>query len=452
MSVNELQHYETSSHGNFHVFEYSDNYYIFDIEKVNLYKVNQKVYLDINIKGLEHIKTLLNYIQNNEENYHTSKEDRNNPLSSISINVAQVCNLSCVYCYGVDGEYGTKGKMNSQTGEQSIDYLFRESKDIKHVNINFFGGEPLLNFPLIKELVGYSKTEGTKLGKTVSFSMTTNGTLFSTEVNEFLNSHKFSVMVSIDGDAEGQDKNRPYRSGGGSYDKIKPKIKEFLKSRNGNASARATITSHNSNVSEIEKHLKDEFGFRKVNSTVATLSQHAIEHRNVKPISENNHFEILTKIQVDGFELLQMIKNRENLQKIQNSKLFTYLTKIQDKSKSYFPCGVGRTFVGISINGDIFPCHRFVGDENHKLGNINDDHVDRSMYSKSYTKTHPVCSNCWAKYFCGGGGCIQDNEITNGNVKNLNTKFCTNLKMELKVSLHLFSQLTSEDKMYLFNN
>ena len=443
--------YEIASHERFHVYGFQDKFYLFDIETVNAYEIEEELFFLFNEKDQSYIESFLNLNPTPKPpGPETVVEE---PLGNISLNVAQVCNLSCVYCYGVDGEYGLKGKMNEDTAKKSIDFLIRESKTQKNISITFFGGEPLLNFPLIKKSVEYSREQARKHGKKISFSITTNGTKFNEEINAYLNENNFSVMVSFDGDQETQDKNRPFRGGKGSYENTLPKIKQFLESRDGRATARATVTNYTSDLKSLKRKLKD-IGFKSANATIATVSDFANDNRGVLTVNVEDTMmdEIHAADNNEAREILFTIKQRKELAEFRTSKIFNYIFALKEKKKSKYACGVGRKMVGIAINGDVYPCHRFVGDDKFKLGNVeNFESASRAKYSESYVDKHPVCSKCWAKYQCGGGGCIQDNQVTKGDVDNINTRHCSELKHQLKHAISIYNALDEEDMKFLFS-
>ena len=446
--------YETASHGRFHVYSFEKKYFLYDIETMCSYEIEEGLFFTLFSSDQKFIEDLLELSPVDINEYDTNKKIKEEPLGNISLNVAQVCNLSCVYCYGVDGEYGLKGKMDEETAKKSIDFLISESKNQKQISITFFGGEPLLNFPLIKKSVDYSKEQAKRFGKEIKFSITTNGTKFNKEVNSYLNEKNFTVMVSFDGDQETQDKNRPTRGGKGSYASTLPKVKEFLKSRNGNATARATVTNHTTDLKALKSKLRD-IGFKRANATVATVSEFANENRGITSVSLEDDMmkDIYAAEDLEAKGLLSSIKNKESLREYGSSGILRYIRQLKDKNKSRFACGVGRKMVGIAINGDVYPCHRFVGEEKFKLGNVvNFDSKNRAKYSDSFTDSNPVCSKCWAKYQCGGGGCIQDNEVMKGDVNNINVRHCSELKYQLKHAINIYSSLDESDIEFLFEN
>lgn len=211
------------------------------------------------------------------------------------------------------------------------------------------------------------------------------------------------------------------------------------------------MTSHTTNLLELKKTLKS-YGFKKASAAVATLSDFAKDNREVESISDDQYIAYVNQIQEEGAKILDAIRNTEDLIDYKDSFIFIYLQLLIRGEKVFHACGVGRRLVGISITGDIYPCHRFVGNEKFHLGNVKttSPNSERQAYSKSFTKDHPVCSSCWAKYQCGGGGCIQDNEVTMSDVNNINTMHCTTLKMNLKEAIFIISELTPEERKYLF--
>ncbi|MFQ6032643.1 MAG: radical SAM protein, partial [Candidatus Zixiibacteriota bacterium] len=214
---------------------------------------------------------------------------QNAPIKSLALNVCHDCNLRCRYCYGNGGTYGgRKAYMKKEIAEAAVDFLLTNSEAVKKCSIIFFGGEPLLNFELIKRMVEYSEQQAVTAGKRIHFSLTTNGTLFTRQIIDYLNEKKIGVMVSIDGPKKIQDAMRPCLNGKGSYDIILPGLQRFLESRNGNVSARVTYTPNYLNLSEIAKHLSG-LGFRRVYLSPATgldkknfilTSEHIISVKN----------------------------------------------------------------------------------------------------------------------------------------------------------------------------
>jgi uncharacterized protein len=366
------------------------------------------------------------------------------PVTSISLNVAQLCNLSCVYCYGGDGEYGEKGLMKHDTAFAAVDWLLRESFDRKDVCIIFFGGEPLLNFSLMKDVVDYALQATHNAGKTLTFAITTNGTKFNDEVNDFLNKHKFSVTISFDGDPEMQDANRPLKGGQGSYKMIRDKVATFLATRGGRASGRATITNHNTDRAKIKKALVD-VGFRNIAMTMVSAPETA--ETKLYQIELPNHTKLRNDLKAQAQETLEAIRNRTQ---IYERSTMIFLSHLITKEKKRYYCGVGRGLTAISISGDLYPCHRFVGDESMKMGNIKDWNAEEAQkpYIENYGLSHPKCSKCFARYFCGGG-CIHESLNTTGTMWEPDDNHCQELRRSVELAINVYDQCGDEDKEHL---
>lgn len=441
---------ENILNGKFYFFTFEKFHFLFDIENVELYSITKNALSDasvINVDSL--VEFLASNIKDGRKNLKLPTDVKSIPISTISINVTQICNMSCVYCYGKDGEYGTAGVMDLVTAKKSVDYLIRESKNKKQIRISFFGGEPLLNFKLIKETVEYSKQEALKFNKIVRFSITTNGSLLSDTIIKYLNDEKFSCVISFDGNKEIQNKNRPFKNGKGSYNSTSNKIKKFLASRNGNAFGRATLTNNSNTLKDIKNVLYD-IGFRRAGATRVTLDEKLKEMRDVDTVSLNQFNDYLKEYTEEANYFLQKIKQREaDFIKVKNEKFFRYVIQILKKYKSFYSCGAGRGYVGISKSGEIFACHRFVGEEKFKIGDVWSLENDKTKYEKMNPDGHIVCSKCWVRYFCGGYGCIQDNYIMNGNFEEVNEIYCLEIKHHVKIACYFINMLSNEDREFL---
>lgn len=281
----------------YHTFSYRSRYYLLNVEDMKAYRIGDSLYNKLNVLEKQgFLDTITEEIEVALEKLHLtiypSPTDHTEivpqinkklpPITRISLNVAQICNMKCIYCYGREGEYGEKGLMDEAAACKAVDFLIKNSADKRNIGINFFGGEPLLNFQLIKKVVKYSKYLSAQNGKRIHFSVSTNGTLFSKEVIKFFNKEKFSVQVSFDGDKEIQDKNRPLKTGQSSYDFILLGLRRFLESRNGDAAARVTMTKHDSGKTKVREKLK-EIGFKRINITpvASTLNDdYALQESN----------------------------------------------------------------------------------------------------------------------------------------------------------------------------
>lgn len=420
-----------------------DKYFLFDIENMNLFQIEQNLYQDLIEKKISSYDVIPPQL-----NFDPIKVKYIPQLSTIHINVAQVCNLGCIYCYGVDGEYGMKGKMKEDTAIEIINYLVRSSNNQKKLRVVFFGGEPMLNFPLIKKTVCYCETIEKKSDIAFDYAIVTNGTKFSDETNKFLNEKKFDVTISFDGDRESHNKNRPFRNGSGSYDHILEKVKTFLSTRDGNATARVTLTSYSQNIDEYKKELK-KIGFKKIQLETATLSEYSSNTYSVDDLGKDEKQQLLNLDRKESENILLAIKTKASLDDYNSSFLILFYKQLIKKEKKTQFCGVYTTMRGIAVNGDIYPCHRFVGDNKFLLDNsINSKSIDNNS-QLDFVNTHNECKKCFAKYFCGGGGCVHNNYIKNGDLQKLDWNHCQKLRNRVLILFSFFSNLTPDDKEYI---
>ncbi len=493
----------------FHKFSFNRQIYLYNVNRIQGYRINEalakeidklKNTLEFTLEELgPELVTALRKLHLVEKISVEKKVDFNPPervpVSSISLNVAQLCNLSCIYCYGVDGEYGEKGLMKEEIAYAAVDWLIEQSMGLSEVHINFFGGEPLLNFSLIKKVVEYAKQRCKERNKKIRFSMVTNGTLLKDEINQFLNDHDFSITLSFDGDANVQDKNRPLKGGRGSYKIARKRVKEFLKSRDGRkTTGKATITGFNVNLNQIRDALV-EIGFKHVKTTVVTLPESSVfpnSNGNGKlpvrngcgtngmstdngsttfkntsaPVQLKGELAKTAKIlkldeahlnsaqykflQKDLEQLaqdtLRRIKNREH---VYDRTILELIGMLHKRSPKLYFCSAGTRYFTISISGDVYPCHRMVGQKDKVLGNINRwDPSVQKPYIENYGMSHPKCKNCFARFQCGGG-CFHESLETNGSMAEPNNNYCKYMRRSLELAIAIKDQLNIFDKTHL---
>ncbi len=312
----------------------------------------------------------------------------------------------------------------------------------------------MLNFPVIKEVVQYAREKEQQSRKRIHFSITTNGTLFSEVVNRFLNENKFSVVISFDGDLAMQNKNRPFKRSKRSHEITKKRIEEFLESRGGNATGRATITAYNADLKRVRDSLM-QMGFKRVEMTEASppnLTAQAGNNR-IQPsfvINTSQRKAMLEDLEEQAKETLKAVKERKHTS---TSKILGIIRLLYSKRKRRYFCGVGRGLVGISISGDIYPCHRFVGIEDLKMGNINefDGGCQKACIKntlRNYGVMRPRCRECWARYFCGGG-CMYESIQANGSETDPDENWCRELRRSVELGIAVYDQLDGADREYI---
>jgi len=360
-------------------------------------------------------------------------QPNSNPVvKALCLHVAHDCNLRCGYCFAGTGAFGGQRLlMNREVGEKAIDFLLDSSQNRKHVEIDFFGGEPLLNFNVVKELVAYGNERAQKLDKIIKFTITTNGVLLSDEVQDFLNNNNMSVVLSLDGRQEVNDKMRPFPNGLGSYSRIKDKILDFIKGRKQeDYYVRGTFTRHNLDFSADVRHLAEQ-GFKEISvePVVADFARdYAFKEGDLPFLKEQ--YEILTRYYWQSYV---------------NGKGFNFFHfNIDLKHGPCLPkrlsgCGAGHEYLAVSPEGDLYPCHQFVGQEEYRIGNVFSGIAKKTLaleFQKSHVLNKEECRGCWARYYCSGG-CHANNLAYGGSLLKPYTFGCELQKKRLECALYL---------------
>ena len=373
------------------------------------------------------------------------------PLTTMVLNVTNQCNLACTYCYEygedkiVDTENGRQPKfMSEEVARQSVDFMLKESGSNKVAHVTFFGGETLLNFPVLVKTVAYARQRGAELGKTVDFSMTTNATLLKPEIIEFLAEERIGVTISIDGPQELQDKFRVFHNGAGSYDVVAPKIKALLqRHRSRPIGARVTLTSGTLDVKRIYKHLTEEMGFWEVGFAPVTTSPtrgHAI--------SDGGYDQMLGQFRDLAYEFLEAsVANRHH----GFSNVKETLEELHKGVSKAYPCGAGLGLLGVATDGQVALCHRFAGSESHGVGNVHDG-IDRAAQHAFLEKHHITnktdCSTCWARPLCSGG-CYHEAHTRYGDTGVANLHYCDWIRGWTDVCLKVYGELAVRNPAFL---
>lgn len=348
------------------------------------------------------------------ENSALDFKKRQGVLKSICLHVAHDCNLACKYCFAGKGEYdGPKGLMSFETGKRALDFLVEKSGTRKNLEVDFFGGEPLLNWEVCKKLVEYGRSIEKEHGKNFRFTLTTNGVLVNDEVIDFCNREMGNVVLSLDGRKETHDRLRTTCNGKGSYDLIVDKFKKFANARNqADYYMRGTYTHYNTDFSKDIIHMAD-LGFKE-------LSIEPVVSDPTEPYAlKENDLPILK----EQYEILA----DEMLRRYRNGNGFTFYHYMIDLNsgpcivKRISGCGVGTEYMAVTPSGELYPCHQFVGDEKFLLGDIwkgvtNTAILDEFKGCNVYS--HPECKDCFAKLYCSGG-CAANAYHTTGSVNGI---------------------------------
>lgn len=326
-------------------------------------------------------------------------KQRQTVVKALCLHIAHACNLSCRYCFAGEGEYrGDRSLMSYETGKKALDFLVANSGSRKNLEVDFFGGEPLMNFEVVKKLVAYGRSLEAENDKHFRFTLTTNGVLLDDEIIEFANQEMDNIVLSIDGRKEVHDRMRPNKNGDGSYDLILDKFKKVAASRNQTRYyVRGTFTHYNLDFVEDVLHLADE-GFEQISvePVVAGPEEpYAIREEDIPVICE-------------GYDRLA----KEMIKREKEGKGFNFFHYMIDLSggpcvyKRLSGCGSGTEYLAVTPWGDLYPCHQFVGNEDFLLGNVDDGIVNnrvRDEFKLCNVYAKEACRDCFARFYCSGG-------------------------------------------------
>ena len=363
------------------------------------------------------------------------------PLGSLVLNVANKCNLHCTYCYEPEkAKYGPSPvQMDWDTARTSVDFLFAKAGNNREVNLVFFGGEALLNFKLMREVVAYAEEKAKESGKKIDFSLTTNGTLLTDEIIDFFQAHRFGLTISIDGPQDLHDKRRSFLTTRGerrgSYNLIIPRVQRLLQRYTARpVVARVTVTKGTVEIMRIYEHLSGlgffEVGFSPVTAT--TGEEYGLEPADLRQV-------------LAGFRELGTLYVERALQNQYTgfSNLSTLLTDLHAGTNKLFPCGAGLGLLDVDGNGDVYLCHRFPGTEEHRYGNVRDGlQYDRlnEFLNTAHVQNKPVCQTCWIRGICGGG-CYHEAYTQFGDGALPNLHYCTFLREWTEYGIQVYMEL-----------
>lgn len=351
-------------------------------------------------------------------------------IKALCLHVAHVCNLSCSYCFASQGKYhGERAIMSLETAKRSIDFLIENSGNHKNLDVDFFGGEPLMNWDVVKETVRYAREMEKLHNKNIRFTLTTNGMLIDDEVIDFCNKEMHNVVLSLDGRKDVHDRFRKDYSGNGSYDQIVDKFKHFVQKR-GNKSyyVRGTYTHHNTDFLSDILHMAD-LGFKElsIEPVVCDSSDPCALTKDDLPII------------FDQYEKLAV----EMLKRKKEGNGFTFYHYMIDLTggpciyKRVAGCGSGTEYMAVTPWGDLYPCHQFVGDEKYIMGDIWKGVTNtalREKFASCNAYTRPGCENCWAKLYCAGG-CAANAYHATGDISGVYEYGCELFKKRIECAL-----------------
>jgi uncharacterized protein len=371
------------------------------------------------------------------------------PLQTLVMNLTNQCNLSCQYCYefGADKVATPEGKpkfMDLPTAQASVDFLLAQAEGRRSVHITFFGGETLMNFPLLKQVVAYATQKAGEKECHVDFSLTTNATLLTPAIIEFLSDNRIGVTVSMDGPKEMHDQLRVFANGKGSYDIIEPKVRALIENhRTRPITARVTMTSGVTDVVRIFRHLKQDLGFHEVGFAPVTTSPNQLYAINDKGMdSVLDQFKKLAKEYLE-FALRGEAHGFSNVSD-------TLAELCQGVNKSH-PCGAGLGLMGVGPSGDIAPCHRFVDSDQHALGHIStgiDLKKQNDFLSRGHIDSKYDCHTCWARPLCAGG-CHHEAFVRYGDTGHPNLHYCDWIRDWTNTCLEIYGAIAAKNPEFL---
>lgn len=357
-------------------------------------------------------------------------KNRHTELKALCLHVAHTCNLNCSYCFAAQGKYhGERALMSFETGKRALDFLVENSGTRKNLEVDFFGGEPLMNFDVVKRLVAYARSIEKGKNKNFRFTLTTNGVLLDDEVTEFANRECHNVVLSLDGRKEVHDRLRKTVNGQGSYDVIVPKFREFVKKRgNKGYYVRGTFTKNNIDFTNDIFHMAD-LGFTELSMepvVCAPDEPYALTEADLPTLFEQ--YEILSK---------EMLKRKKE------GRPFTFYHYMLDLEggpciyKRISGCGSGTEYLAVTPWGELYPCHQFVGDPKYSLGNIYDGIQNTELqqeFKLCNAYARPDCKDCWAKLYCSGG-CAANAYHATGSIRGIYKYGCELFKKRIECAV-----------------
>lgn len=375
------------------------------------------------------------------EKYTDSFKNRETVVKALCLHIAHDCNLACKYCFAGEGEYhGQRSLMSLDVGKKALDFLVANSGNRVNLEVDFFGGEPLMNWQVVKDLVAYGRSLEEPNHKKFRFTLTTNGVLLDDEVLEFANKEMANLVLSVDGRKEIHDQMRPHRGGQGSYDEVLPKYKKAAKSRNQmDYYVRGTFTRNNLDFAEDVKHLADE-GFEQISMEPVVArpeEDYALRMEDVPAILE----------EYDELALEYIRRKKEG----KGFNFFHFMINLEGGpcvAKRLSGCGSGTEYLAVTPWGDLYPCHQFVGQEEFLMGNVEEgilrtDIQDKFKACNVYAKDQ--CRDCFAKFYCSGG-CAANAYNNSGDINGAYELGCELQRKRIECAIMIKAVLADEEK------
>lgn len=380
------------------------------------------------------------FTKDSYEPYITDFAKRPTVVKALCLHIAHDCNLACQYCFAEEGEYhGKRELMSYEVGRKALDFLVANSGNRRNLEVDFFGGEPLMNFQVVKDLVAYGRSLEETHDKKFRFTLTTNGVLLNDDIMEFANQEMGNVVLSIDGRKEVHDRMRPFRKGAGSYDLIVPKFQKFADSRHQEKYyVRGTFTHNNLDFSKDVLHLAD-LGFKQISVEPVVAQEtdsYAIREEDLPQLMEE--YENLA---------LEMVKRhgKEN-----DFNFFHFMIDLEGGpcvAKRLSGCGSGTEYLAVTPTGDLYPCHQFVGNTDFLMGNVDDGVVNtdlRDEFKSCNVYAKDKCRECFARFYCSGG-CAANSYNFHGDIHNAYDIGCALQKKRVECAIMIKAALAAKE-------
>lgn len=396
-------------------------------------------------ESLEEIEELINreqlFAKDIYQDFVMDFKRRKTVVKALCLHIAHDCNLACRYCFAEEGEYhGRRALMSFEVGKKALDFLIANSGGRRNLEVDFFGGEPLMNWEVVKQLVNYGREQEKLYDKHFRFTLTTNGVLLSDEVMEFCNREMANVVLSLDGRKEVNDQMRPFRNGKGSYDLIVPKFQKFAESRGQtDYYVRGTFTHHNLDFAQDAIHFAD-LGFRQMSIEPVVASpeeEYAIRQEDLPVILE----------QYDLLAAEYIKRKREG----RGFNFFHFMLDLKAGpcvAKRLSGCGSGTEYLAVTPWGDFYPCHQFVGQEEFLLGNVDVGIVNtpvRDEFKLCNVYAKEACRDCFARFYCSGG-CAANSYHFHGRITDAYEVGCVMQKKRIECAIMIKAALADMEE------
>lgn len=438
-----------------HVFNYKDKNYIYDSGSGSLHECDADTAAYIKAKyengeapslSAAKIKEIESDIRALEEQGLFLHEEikvyppKSGEVKALCIHICHDCNLRCRYCFADEGAYHSEREfMSEETAKKAIDFLLQNSGNRRVLEVDFFGGEPLMCLQTIKNVVSYARTEGDRLGKKFLFTTTTNALLLDDDAIDFFNREMENVVLSLDGRKEVHDAIRKTKNGKGSFDFVIENIKKFVRSRGDKSYyVRGTFTAKNLDFSKDVIFLAEN-GFDSISMepVVTDIDDLAIKPEHIPAVL--SEYENLCD------------KYLEKYEKGEGFNFFHFNIDLEGGvclQKKVSACGAGNEYFSVAPNGDIYPCHQFAGDKKWRMGSVYKGTIDpalRAKFANSCLFTRKKCGDCFAKFICSGG-CSANNYHYNGDIEEPYAMTCAMMKKRIECAMHVLAERKSREK------